>query len=259
MARKSYFLLAVLSILIGSGVSDWNILNHRKKNNVVSGSGLKTYCESWRINVEVNNIREFEFVPQECIGYIGKYMSSSQYKEDCERAIEECQVYLSSCCNSLKCVDGKDAWIFDVDDTLLSTLPYFKTRGFGGKKLNITSLEGWMEKSKAPALDPTLRLFNEIKGRGYKIFLISTRRESLRDATVDNLIKVGYHGWSGLILRDLNDENKRVQHYKAEARKKLVNEGYNIWGIIGDQWSSFDGNPTAKITFKLPNSLYYVS
>ncbi|KAL2454000.1 HAD superfamily [Abeliophyllum distichum] len=249
MARKSYFLLAVLSILIGSGVSDWNILNHRKKNNVVSGSGLKTYCESWRINVEVNNIREFEVVPQECIGYIGKYMSSSQYKADCERAIEECQVFLSSCCNSLKCVDvGKMHGYLML---MTHCCPLCHT----SRLMDL----GWMEKSKAPALDSTLGLFNEIKGRGYKIFLISTRRESLRDATVENLIKVGYHGWSRLILRDLNDENKRVQHYKAEARKKLVNEGYNIWGIIGDQWSSFDGNPTAKRTFKLPNSLYYVS
>lgn len=49
------------------------------------------------------------------------------------------------------------------------------------------------------------------------------------------------------------------QHYKAEARQKLVNEGYNIWGIIGDRWSSFDGNPKAKRTFEFPNSLYYVS
>ncbi|CAI9770593.1 unnamed protein product [Fraxinus pennsylvanica] len=259
MARKHFFLLAVTSLLICSAVADWNILHQRKKNNVVSGSGLKKYCESWRINVELNNIRGFEVVPQECIGYIGKYMSSSQYKADCERAIEECEVYLSSCCDSVKGGEGKDAWIFDVDDTLLSTVPYFKSHGFGGKKLNLTSLEGWMENCKAPALDPTLRLFHKIKGRGFKIFLISTRRESLRDATVDNLIKVGYHGWSGLILRDLSDENRRVQHYKAEARQKLVKEGHNIWGIVGDQWSSFDGNPKAKRTFKLPNSLYYVS
>lgn len=59
--------------------------------------------------------------------------------------------------------------------------------------------------------------------------------------------------------RGLEDEYKEVQSYKAEARKRLVEEGYRIWGIIGDQWSSFDGLPSAKRTFKLPNSLYYVS
>ncbi|PIN14704.1 Acid phosphatase [Handroanthus impetiginosus] len=256
MARNSLFLLGlVVSLLIGLGSADWNILNHRKKP--LSGSSLKNYCESWRINVEVNNIRGFEVVPEECIEYIGKYMTSSQYKADCQRAVEECQLYLSSCC-TLK-GDGKDAWIFDVDDTLISTVPYFKKHGFGGDKLNITSLEAWMKKCKAPALDHTLRLFHEIREKGFKIFLISIRRESLRDATVDNLIKEGYHGWSRLVLRDLQDENKHVQNYKAEARKRLVSEGYRIWGIIGDQWSSFDGSPSAKRTFKLPNSLYYIA
>ncbi|KAL3828085.1 hypothetical protein ACJIZ3_016887 [Penstemon smallii] len=116
-----------------------------------------------------------------------------------------------------------------------------------------------MKESKAPVLDYTLKLFEDLKGKGFKIFLISTRRETLRDATVDNLFKVGYSGWSGLVLRNLKDENKYVQNYKAGARKKLINEGYRIWGIVGDQWSSFDGTPSANRTFKLPNSFYYIS
>lgn len=111
--------------------ADWNILNQMKKNiNGVVGDGLKKYCESWRINVEVNNIRRFDVVPQECVEYIRKYMTSSQYKADSERALEEVTLYLSSCCCTLE-GDGKDAWIFDVDDTLLSTIPYFKKHGFG--------------------------------------------------------------------------------------------------------------------------------
>ncbi|KAA8550715.1 hypothetical protein F0562_002399 [Nyssa sinensis] len=236
-------------------IADWNILNQIRKTEV-DGS-LKNYCESWRINVELHNIRDFEVVPQECIEYIGKYMTSTQYKADSERALEETALYLSSCC-TLK-GDGKDAWIFDIDDTLLSTVPYFKKHQYGGEKLNVTSLEGWMREGKAPALEHTSKLFHEIKGRGFKIFLISTRKECLREATVDNLIKVGYHGWAGLFLRGLQDEYKKVENYKAEARKRLVDEGYRIWGTVGDQWSSFDGHPTAKRAFKLPNSLYYIS
>lgn len=58
-----------------------------------------------------------------------------------------------------------------------------------------------MKKKVAPAIKETLSLYNEIKGRGLKIFLISSRGEHLRDATVDNLIKAGYYGWTGLILR----------------------------------------------------------
>ncbi|KAK6940617.1 Acid phosphatase, class B-like [Dillenia turbinata] len=252
--KKVILLLVFISLFLGIAFADWNILNQKKK---VVGPSLKNYCESWRINVELNNIKGFDVVPQECVEYIGKYMTSSQYKADSGRALEESMLYLSSCCTLAG--DGKDAWIFDVDDTLLSTVPYYKKHGFGGDKLNVSSLETWMKESKAPPLEHSLNLFNEIKGRGIKIFLISSRRETLRSATVDNLIKVGYHGWTGLRLRALEDELTDVKNYKAEARRRLTDEGYRIWGATGDQWSSFDGLPSAKRTFKLPNSLYYVS
>ncbi|EOX94345.1 HAD superfamily, subfamily IIIB acid phosphatase [Theobroma cacao] len=255
MARKTLLILALANLLIGLAAADWNILNQKWKN--ARGDSLKNYCESWRINVELHNIREFEVVPQECVHCIKKYMTSSQYKADSERAIEEVTLYLSSCCSLGG--DGQDAWIFDVDDTLISTIPYFKKHGFGGEKLNSTSLEAWMKESKAPALDHTLKLFHQIKDNGVKIFLISSRSETLRSPTVDNLIKVGYHGWASLILRGLDDEYMQVQQYKSQVRKRLVDQGYRIWGIIGDQWSSLKGLPDAKRTFKLPNSIYYLS
>lgn len=72
-----------------------------------------------------------------------------------------------------------------------------------GEKLNLTTLEEWLSKGKAPALDYSLKLFNEIKSKGLQIFLISSRREHLRSATIDNLVDVEYHGWTRLILRSV--------------------------------------------------------
>ncbi|KAI5348164.1 hypothetical protein L3X38_001051 [Prunus dulcis] len=209
------------------------------------------------MNVELHNIREFQVVPEECVGYIGKYVTSTQYKVHSERAIEEAIVYLSTSCNLEN--DGKDAWIFDIDETLLSTVPYYKKQHFGGEKLNLTSLEEWMSQGKAPALENSLKLFNEMKARGLQIILVSSRREHLRSATIDNLVDVGYYGWTSLILRGPDDELMGVQNYKTEVRKQLIGEGYRIWGIVGDQYSSIEGLPRAKRTFKLPNPLYYVS
>ncbi|KAL4383564.1 hypothetical protein GQ457_15G014970 [Hibiscus cannabinus] len=256
MERRHVLVLALTSLFIGLAAADWNILNPKWSFDAKQDT-LKNYCESWRINVELNNIREFEVVPQECVAHIKKYMTSSQYKADSERAIEEVTLYLTRCC-SLK-GDGKDAWIFDIDDTLISTIPYFKKHGFGGEKVNSSSLEAWMKECKAPALDHTFKLFHEIKSKGMKIFLVSSRKETLRSPTVDNLIKVGYHGWTNLILRGLDDEYMHVEQYKSQVRKKLVDQGYRIWGIVGDQWSSIKGLPEAKRTFKLPNSIYYLS
>ncbi|KAK2985218.1 hypothetical protein RJ640_010507 [Escallonia rubra] len=253
MANTFVILLAISGFLTGLAAADWNILNQKKKYGV--DITLKNYCESWRMNVELNNIQGFEVVPQECVGYIGKYMTGTQYKVDSQGTIDECTVYLSTSCNLKK--DGKDAWIFDIDDTLLSIVPYYKKHQYGGEKLNLTSLEEWMSYGKAPALDHSLRLFKDLRGRGVHIILVSSRREKLRSATIDNLVNAGYYGWTNLILRNPNDECKSVQKYKAEVRNQLTGSGYRIWGILGDQWSSIQGYPSARRVFKLPNSLYY--
>lgn len=79
-----------------------------------------------------------------------------------------------------------------------------------GKKINVTDLEEWMSMGKAPALDYSLRLFNEIKSRGIQIILISARREHLRSATTDNLVKVGYHGWASLVLRSVQPNSSSL-------------------------------------------------
>ncbi|XP_042507217.1 acid phosphatase 1-like [Macadamia integrifolia] len=259
MGRNLGLLLSLIcSILVGVAIADWNILNQRiLKNNNGLKITLKNYCEAWRINVELHNIRNFEVVPEECTDYIGKYMSSTQFKVDSEKAIEECSIYLSTTFDLTG--DGKDAWIFDVDDTLLSTVPYFKEHRNGGEKFNATSFEKWVWERNAPALEHTMNLFNEIKRiRGMKIFLLSSRGEHLRDPTTDNLFKVGCTGWSGLILRSYEENGLTVEQYKAEQRKKLISEGYHIWGMVGAQWPSLLGLPTAMRTFKLPNSLYYI-
>ena len=70
-----------------------------------------------------------------------------------------------------------------------------------GKKLNVTSLEEWMSKGNAPALDHSLKLYNELKSRGVQIILVTSRKEHLRSATIDNLVKVGYYGWTKIVFR----------------------------------------------------------
>ncbi|KAI4345878.1 hypothetical protein L6164_012965 [Bauhinia variegata] len=253
MNKSLGFFLGFFGLLFPLTVAKWNILNQKSHNGLKIS--VKEYCRSWRLNIELNNIREFQVVPEECSEYIGKYMRSMQYNVDSELALDECLVYLSTSCNLKK--DGKDAWIFDIDDTLISTIPFLKN--YLGRRLNLTALEEWMNKAKAPALDHSLRLFNDLKSRGIRIILLSSRREHLRSATIDNLVNVGYHGWTCLVLRNPDDELVSVEKYKSDVRKQLEKDGYRIWGIVGDQYSSIEGLPSAKRTFKLPNPMYYVA
>ncbi|XP_047317346.1 acid phosphatase 1-like [Impatiens glandulifera] len=255
----SLLLLLLATLNISSSIAgNWNILSQKpRQKGALLDITLRNYCEAWRINVELNNIRDFVVVPNECTDFVRKYVTSIQYEIDSQRAIDEATVFISTNIGLKK--DGKDAWIFDIDDTLLSTVPYYKKHQFGGEKLNKTDLEEWMSKGNAPAITSSLKLFNDLKGRGVQIFLLSSRREILRSATIDNLVDVGYYGWTNLILRGEGDEDKSAEEYKTGIRKQLNRVGYRIWGIVGDQWSSLNGFPSAKRTFKLPNPLYFVA
>ena len=60
-----------------------------------------------------------------------------------------------------------------------------------------------MSKGNAPALEHSLKLFNELKSKGTQIILVTARREHLRSATIDNLLKVGYYGWTRIVFRSV--------------------------------------------------------
>jgi hypothetical protein len=70
-----------------------------------------------------------------------------------------------------------------------------------GEIMDKASLEKWMKEMKAPALEPLLLLYNQLKLRGVKIFIITGRSEYLRDAMAQNLVHAGYMGWTDLIMR----------------------------------------------------------
>lgn len=89
---------------------------------------LKLNCTSWRFSVEANNINPWKTIPRECAEYVKDYMTGRAYGVDLERVSNEAGVYATSVELS---GDGKDVWIFDVDDTLLSNLPYYADHGYG--------------------------------------------------------------------------------------------------------------------------------
>lgn len=59
----------------------------------------------------------------------------------------------------------------------------------------------WVDEARAPALGPTLQLYNELLAANWGIVFITGRTESQRNATTQNLISAGYVGWKSLILR----------------------------------------------------------
>ncbi|XVF85588.1 hypothetical protein PTKIN_Ptkin17bG0129100 [Pterospermum kingtungense] len=155
-------------------------------------------CLSWRLGVETNNIVGWKTIPQQCEGYVGHYMLGQQYRKDSKAVANEALLYAQS----LKLrKDGKDVWVFDIDETTLSNLPYYADHGFGVEPYNATLFNKWVMEGKAPALPESLKLYNQLLSLGIKAVFITGRSEDQRSVTVSNLKKVGYHTWERLILK----------------------------------------------------------
>ncbi|XP_058743611.1 stem 28 kDa glycoprotein-like [Vicia villosa] len=237
--------------------SDFNIFPLRMK----TGSGgqyiPEVSCASWRLGVEAHNVINWKTVPLECEEYVGNYVLGDQYRADSKTVNREGFFYLKTL-NLNR--DGKDVWVFDIDETALSNLPYYAKHGFGIEPANVTSFNEWVSLGEAPALPETLKLYNKLLARGVKIVFLTGRLLRQRDITEKNLKLAGYHTFEKLILKDKSIyQGKTAVTYKSAERKKLEEEGYRIIGNIGDQWSDILGTNTGARTFKLPDPLYYLA
>lgn len=85
-------------------------------------------CSSWRLGVEAHNVINWKTVPLECETYVGNYMLGDQYRADSKTVNHEGYYYAKTLNIS---GDGKDIWVFDIDETSLSNLPYYAKHGFG--------------------------------------------------------------------------------------------------------------------------------
>ncbi|GFZ04214.1 HAD superfamily, subfamily IIIB acid phosphatase [Actinidia rufa] len=213
-------------------------------------------CLSWRLGVEAHNVINWKTVPQECEDYVGHYMLGHQYRKDSETVVNEALVYAQSLHLG---GDGKDIWVFDIDETTLSNLPYYANHGFGVEPYNSTQFNVWVDVGEAPALPESLKLYGKLLPLGLKVVFITGRPESQRNVTTNNLRKAGYHTWEKLILKSSDYTSYTAVAYKSIQRKILEKNGYRIAGNMGDQWSDILGTHVGNRTFKLPDPMYYIS
>jgi acid phosphatase len=149
----------------------------------------------------------------------------------------------------------KLALVLDIDETSLSNWDEVTQDDFG----YITKdWNDWLEKKQAPAIEGTLRLYNQAIHRGVSVFFITGRSQSQEAATAGNLKAAGYHDWAGLALRGPHPSTQKVAEYKSAERAKIVAAGYRIILNVGDQRSDLNGIPQAELSVKLPNPFYFI-
>ncbi|XP_047179872.1 stem 28 kDa glycoprotein-like [Vigna umbellata] len=211
-------------------------------------------CQSWMLGVEAHNIIGFSSVPKDCVGYIGNYLVGDQYRSDSKTVCREAYFYVKTLN-----ISSKDAWVFDIDETTLCNLPYYADHGFGAEPYNSTAFNEWVFRGVAPPLPESLKLYRKLVSLGIKIVFITGRPLSQLDVTASNLKKAGYYKWDKLITKDPSYNGKTAVTYKSNERRKIEEQGYNIIGNIGDQWSDILGTNVGGRTFKLPDPMYYIS
>jgi hypothetical protein len=171
---------------------------------------------------------------------------------------------------------SKAAVVLDIDETSLSNWAQIDHNGFayvaGGscdlKSALACGQQDWELSAQAPAIAPTLELFNMLKGLKDKdgnpvvVFFVTGRGDNPveRAATELNLRRAGYDGWKGLLMRPDHPAGEPVSTYKS-AQRRLIEEsadyGYRILANIGDQMSDLEGGH-AQRCFKVPNPFYYI-
>lgn len=82
--------------------------------------------------METNNAGYWATIPARCRGFVEAYMKGDHYVSDSEVVAVEA-IYFARDFDIAG--NGKDAWIFDVDETLLSNLPYYIEVDFGYERL----------------------------------------------------------------------------------------------------------------------------
>ncbi|VVA18604.1 PREDICTED: acid phosphatase [Prunus dulcis] len=228
----------------------------RPKSGAGGDSVPGVSCLSWRLGVETNNIINWKTVPAECESYVGHYLLGHQYRKDSKVVTKEAWLYAKSL-NLTN--DGKNVWVFDIDETTLSNLPYYADHGFGTELYNSTAFNTWVLEGTAPVLPESLKLYKKLLKLGVKVVFITGRGEDQRNVTTSNLKNVGYHTWEKLVLKGSTYSGNTSYVYKSTERTKLVKNGFRIIGNIGDQWSDILGTNVGNRTFKLPDPMYYIS
>ncbi|MGD0332737.1 MAG: HAD family acid phosphatase [Xanthobacteraceae bacterium] len=208
------------------------------------------------------------------------YYRCTQYDTDVAKTLAEARDWVEMRAPQV----GKPAIVLDIDETSLSNWARIYKNHFafflGGPcdladKYAACGEQAWEESAQAPALKPTLDLFNFAKCKdqpprtnctNVAVFFITGRLQvaKIKEATEQNLEQAGYHDWDGLYLRDPSTLGHPVADYKTAARIDIESRlGYMIIANIGDQESDLRcGNAgrcdRAERRFKVPNPFYYI-
>ncbi|WP_234018935.1 MULTISPECIES: HAD family acid phosphatase [unclassified Streptomyces] len=229
----------------------------------------KTTAEPHNIGLLVKEIKSYYGATQDADG-VWQASADSAYADDMARITAKAERDIDRAAKKAKKHGEKPAVVFDIDDTLLLSLDYeIKTNYV----YNSASWADYVARADRPAVPGTPDLIEYATRKGVEVFYNSGLKETQRASAVENLKKVGIDvdlDADHIFLKDTAAPpaylsgcatatawNCTTVQYKSGTRKHIEDQGYEIVGNFGDQYSDLEGGHADK-TYKFPNPTYYV-
>ena len=138
--------------------------------------------------------------------------------------------------------DKSPAIILDVDETVLDN-SNFQARTILSGLSYPNGWAEWVNESNAGAVEGVYDFLHFADKKGVKIYYLTNRLESFREATKKNILKLGLPFEDDSVLLMRSEENLRD---KTDRRKKIANENRVVL-IIGDQLTDFISTKEAYV------------
>lgn len=116
----------------------------------------------------------------------------------------------------------------DIDETVLDNSPAQAYNIKNRQPFALKDWYAWGEMRKAKAIPGAVEFLNYATSKGVKIFYVSNRDETQKQATIDNLKNVGFANVSA------DNVLLRTTEGSKEARRQFILQKYRIVILMGD-------------------------
>ena len=123
------------------------------------------------------------------------------------------------------------AIILDVDETVLDNSAYNARNIRDGKLFSLQAWNAWCEERRAIAIPGAVDFIQRAEALGVKVFFITDREDEVKEATIENLRKIGVNATAENVLTKNPKLDDKI------SRRAIVSQDYRILLLVGDSMS----------------------
>jgi len=172
------------------------------------------------------------------LGAILYMQKAAEYRALCYQAFNWAKKVIDEDEHNLKKLPKSErkkprAIVFDIDETILDNSPSIAYGLVNNKPFNLQDWYAWGEMRKAKPIPGSVEFAKYANSKGIRIFYVSNRDEVQKQATIDNLQRVGFPDVSNeTVLLRQNESSK-------EPRRQFIASKYRIVLLMGDNLNDF--------------------